>query len=387
MQDDFHYNATYLAAILAGYKPEEAFVISYSAQFVDCCSATFIKNVKGPVNAATTQLQLELMEQRTDIWGLQEITRIWAAFHFLPYDLKASLKHRSKLYMSKYRLLCNSNGALVKDTVKLAKGGSLEAVGIAMHVLADTWAHKYFAGTPTLVLNDTNDYFFELLQEEEEENIRKIKFRHSAGSPDEPEKSLYTNSLHQDSENNIMNLGHGRAGHLPDYSFIRYKYMPAWGNYKEIIKDNPSDYYKAFCQMVYALKYLKGDYEEFKLDTYAYETVSPFRDDIMAIICKRQLNARDDWRDLGARVSGAEEEEFDVKKYQQEYLEASKETKKDTFLGRFFGAAIAQKSMVTNKIFETGNLIAGYSINASHGMDKVRDVNKLVKRTIKGSKK
>ena len=24
---------------------------------------------------------------------------------------------------------------------------------------------------------------------------------------------------------------------------MRYKYFPAWGDYEEIVKDNPSDYY------------------------------------------------------------------------------------------------------------------------------------------------
>ena len=42
-----------------------------------------------------------------------------------------------------------------------------------------------------------------------------------------------------------MCLGHGRAGHLPDYSFMRYRYLPAWGNYEEIIKNNPEDYMHA----------------------------------------------------------------------------------------------------------------------------------------------
>ena len=47
-----------------------------------------------------------------------------------------------------------------QDTVELAKGRSLQAVGIAMHVLADTWAHQNFAGTPSLVINNTNFHFF-----------------------------------------------------------------------------------------------------------------------------------------------------------------------------------------------------------------------------------
>ena len=78
MQEDFHYYATYCAAYLAGYTHEECLEICYSAQFVDCCSKTLLSGIKAPPSAATTQLQLELMDARTDPVGLQDITRIWA---------------------------------------------------------------------------------------------------------------------------------------------------------------------------------------------------------------------------------------------------------------------------------------------------------------------
>ena len=70
---------------------------------------------------------------------------------------------------------------------------------------------------------------------------RQISFNHNPAGTDDPEKGIYTNSLPQSSENAIMNLGHGRCGHFPDYSFARYRYMPAWAEYREVIKDNPKD--------------------------------------------------------------------------------------------------------------------------------------------------
>ena len=141
MQEDFHYYATYCAAYLAGYTHEESLDIAYSAQFVDLCSRTLLAKIKAPLNAATTQLQLELMDARTDQVGLQDITRIWSAFHFLPRDLKAEKPGCCKRYLDKYRLICGPNGELVAKAVEYAKGKPLQSVGIAMHVLADTWAH------------------------------------------------------------------------------------------------------------------------------------------------------------------------------------------------------------------------------------------------------
>jgi inorganic pyrophosphatase/exopolyphosphatase len=48
--------------MIAGHTHEESEKIAYSAQFVDCCSRTLLAKVGGPRAAATTQLQLELMD-------------------------------------------------------------------------------------------------------------------------------------------------------------------------------------------------------------------------------------------------------------------------------------------------------------------------------------
>ena len=318
------------------------------------------------------------METNTDLIGLQNITRIWSSFHFLPYDLNAEVKRSGKLYRNKYRLICNPNGDLVAETVNLAKNASLQAVGLAMHVLA---------GTPSLVINNTNYYFYELLPDGEGFRERPITFRHNPSAADDIENGLYTNSIYQGNESSIMNLGHGRAGHLPDYSFMRYKYLPAWGNYEEIVKDNPSDYYHAFCQMVYAMKYLRGGYERFEKATYDTESVAPWEAEIKAILEKRQLDACADWKAFGEKLSGCEIEDFDLEKYQGEYLSAGKDKKDDTFLGKFILAALGQKSMVTNKIFKSGSLLAGFSVDfEAKGFAGIRDYIKLVEQAGKGRK-
>ena len=381
MQKDFHYYGTYCAAYLAGYDHGECLDIAYSAQLVDLCSRTLLYKLKAPMAAATTQLQLELMQARTDFFGLQDITRIWASFHFLPQDLYAVKKRACKEYRNKYRLICGPNGPLLSDTVNLAKGKGLQAAGMAMHILADTWAHRYFAGTPSLAINNTNYYFYEMLPKEDGEGYteRKISLIPSPGTADDPEKGVYVGSLFQFDERSIMNLGHGRAGHLPDYSYIRYKYLPAWGEYDEIIKDNPTDYTFAFTQMIYALKYLRGLHETFETDHYDKEAILPWADEIDKILRKRQIDACADWKAFGEKLSGKEIPDFDLDKYQSEYINASKEDKDDTFFGRFFLAALAQKSMVTNKIHRSGNLLAGVSIDYKKwGLFKIRDYKRLI---------
>ena len=360
MQLDFHYYATYCAAYIAGFDHEESLSIAYSAQFVDLCSKTLLKELGAPLESATTQLQMELMQSRSDIFSLQEITRIWSSFHFLPVDLYANLKWRTKRYLRKYRLICGPNGELLVKTVNLAKNSSLQSVGIAMHVLADTWAHANFAGTPSLVINNINYDFFEIIKDEEGFKERKIDFKHNATMKDDIDNCVYVNCIMSTNENSIMNLGHGRAGHIPDYSFIKYRYMPAWMNYKLLIKDNPSDYFKAFTQMIYAMKYIRGEYTSFEKNTFDFLSVENYKDRIMAILEKRQLEACDDWKKFGEELSGMEIEPFDIKKYQNEYKNSLGGDKADTFIGKFLKGAIAQKTMVTDSIIESGNYLAGF---------------------------
>ena len=385
MQLDFHYYATYCAAVIAGYTHEESLDIAYCAQFTDCCSRTLLSRIGGPSSAATTQLMLEIADAGSDPVSLQDITRIWASFHFLPGDLNADMEKRcSKGFLRKYRLICDTNGALLKDTVDLAMGRGVQAAGIAMHILADTWAHRYFVGTPSLAMNNVNYYFYEYVPGGDGFVKRKIKFNHNPGGTDDPDKGIYSNSLYQGEENSVMNLGHGRAGHFPDYSFARYKYLPAWGGYKEIFKDNPSDYYHAFCQMVYALSCLKAG-SEFETETYAFDAVKPWEAEIKTILEKRQTIASADWKALAEKLSGHEVEDFDVEKYQKEYMEAGTDEKDDCFLGLYILAALRQKSMVTNRIFTSGNKLAGVSVDFNKkGFRGIRDFRKLMKEYERG---
>lgn len=379
MNQDFHYYGTYCAAILAGYTAEESLSIAYCANFVDFCTRSLLVRIKGPLAAATSMQQLEMMDSGVDLISLQNITRIWSSFHFLPGDLHAARRGCGRRYLNKYRLICNPNGELAAATVKLAKDKGLEAAGIAMHVLADTWAHRYFAGTPSLVINNTNEYFYELLPGENGFTRRQIRFMHNPAAEDDPETGRYNCSVYQPNENSVMNLGHARAGHLPDYSWIRYIYLPAWGEFRELLKDNPSEYMHAFRQIVYALRFLRGDYEDFQTARYDTEKVDPLAEEITRILETRQLNASADWKALGEKLSGVPIPDFDIETHQAEYVQADAIAREDTLLGRFLKAALAQKSMVTGHIFQSGNRLAGFSVDyRKKGFRGIRDFRRLI---------
>jgi hypothetical protein len=105
--------------------------------------------------------------------------------------------------------------------------------------------------------------------------------------------------------------------------------------------------------MIYALKYLKGDISSFETGCYDFEAVAEYKDRI---------------------------EDFDTTRYQKEYKSADELDKDYTFLGKFIFAALRQKSMVTNRIFTSGNLIAGFSVDfKSKGLQGIKEFFKLVK--------
>lgn len=311
-----------------------------------------------------------------------DITRIWASFHFLPYDLYAPVKALSPTYRSKYRLICKPNGDLIVKTVELAKNRDLESVGLAMHILADTWAHAYFAGTPSQVINNTDFEFYEVMQKEENSFCeRHVVFQHNPVGSDNPEKGVYNNSINDGSENSVMNLGHGRAGRLPDYSFAHYKYQPAWGNYEVVEKNNPEEYEKAFCQMIYAMKYLRGEVETFEKEIYDFDAIFLWRNRIRSILTKRQLIACEEWKAFGEELSGCEITPFDLSTYETAYMNAAQEEKDNTSFGRFILAAMRQKSMVTNAVFASGNMLAGFSVDYwKKGFKGIKDFREIVKK-------
>ena len=144
--------------------------------------------------------------------------------------------------------------------------------------------------------------------------------------------------------------------------------------------------------MVYALQYLRekadasgnGEQEGFETGVYAYETVKLLEDDIRAILEKRQIDACADWQALGGELAEREIPDFDLESLENEYLSAAPEEKDGTLLGAFFLAALAQKSMVTNKIFLSGNLLAGWSVDfREKGFRGIRDFRRLAKELSK----
>ena len=118
---------------------------------------------------------------------------------------------------------------------------------------------------------------------------------------------------------------------------------------------------KAFTQMIYAMKFIRGEQDAFRKDTYATETVKPWLSRIKEIIEKRQLLASDDWKAFGEELSGKTITDYSMDTYFEEYTNSPVEERDHTFLGRFIHGALVHKGMVIDEIFRSGNMLAGFS--------------------------
>ncbi len=276
MFKDFHYYGTYVAACYAGYSADEAQIIAHAAQYVDDSVHDRLINYGDykidfrPIPTCHTSEELEKVSFGSGP-TLSELHQVWIPFHFLPGnytpDPNASsrikeytgLTHHSNLIHSfdyddqakwEFSLLCLPESpmatAMINDIIDNHKGEpyELHLIGLRMHVLADTGAHAYYAGTPAWHVNNVGARVYDLTVNPKQEVPWLPTPRGEQSTPDL--SLLFGYHL-------ISFLGHGRMGVVPDYPWIKYEYSPEWSS-TPIIKDNPAEYLKIFRIMVTALK-------------------------------------------------------------------------------------------------------------------------------------
>lgn len=274
MDRDMHYYGTYVAANLAGYTEWEAMKIAYAAQYVDDCTLYQMNKLYGNIVFNKEDFERRLhakmiitCQNLTDFTFERVISsyndndnayrQIWSIFHFLPGNLKNELTYNGEYehliysYDSKakweFSLICRTCSELlgkVINNVKNYKYDKTILIGIVMHVLADTWSHYDFSGSPCWWINEVTDSV--LYKDQQWFPIDWVSFE--VNSPSSP----FINS--------VSYLGHGRIGHIADLPWINYKCKNQWRGYY-IEKDNKEDFCKGFVQMIVALKSIKNGLE------------------------------------------------------------------------------------------------------------------------------
>ena len=140
MNIDFHYHATYLIAVKAGYLPAEAAIIATSSQMVD-------DNVNEyRLNEGSDVEYHNYISQTIDILKpKKKLLRIYPLFHFIPGDCYSESSRRKDGKLHLLNTTPNNSNALT--LLRQAKSTNcLYKLGIACHVYADTWAHANFVG-------------------------------------------------------------------------------------------------------------------------------------------------------------------------------------------------------------------------------------------------
>ena len=119
----------------------------------------------------------------------------------------------------------------------------LALMGVRAHVVADTWAHQDFCGRNS----DLNTY----------SNLgsrgprESIQLNDQGSGYREVVLSMVKHFSNANLEGTAMSkLGHAWMGHLPDFSFIKFKYRPFWAKSGYIHeRDNPFMYRNALLEL------------------------------------------------------------------------------------------------------------------------------------------
>lgn len=229
MQIDFHHAVTYVAARIAGFKPEEADIVAYAAQYVDdatcegiiCFDNKALYQRMSSAHKAIDPKNLDALDNQ----------KVWMPFHFLPGNGGADPGDDPEGTFI-HKLVCLPDSPVAKDMVRAAildqdKPYKLHRLGITMHVYADTWAHQEFAGVKHAV-NEVDD-------------ISEI------GNSD-----VFKDGLVNFINHTIPELGHGQAYTFPDMPFLSWKYRN--GHDKEVTRNNTDDFCKAADALCKAMK-------------------------------------------------------------------------------------------------------------------------------------
>ncbi len=143
MDIEYHYYMTFIVALRAGFKKDEAYKIAYSSQYTDDNDTPY------KINEGRADAYENYISQTMDITKPQEERlRIYPLFHFMPGTHDEIWKSSPDRKDGKFHLLNtipnNQNAvSLLNDALK---SKNYYRIGIAIHMFADTFAHQNFVG-------------------------------------------------------------------------------------------------------------------------------------------------------------------------------------------------------------------------------------------------
>lgn len=151
-----------------------------------------------------------------------------------------------------------------KDNLQCFK---LILLGVRAHVVADTWAHQDFCG----ISNVLNTYW-DVNYDPSSWDPSRMGYGRQSIDYDDGTTSGWTNIVlsatyklsnpnFEAAPNATFYLGHGWMGHLPDFGFTKFRYIPCWADPSKgaIECNNPQEYQSAWLELVSLFTQAKGN--------------------------------------------------------------------------------------------------------------------------------
>ena len=213
MQIDFHHAVTYVCARLAGFDCADAAIIAHAAQYVDDATS------RVPIRFSNDTV-FEPIASAHDPFAIASGNgeEAWLPFHFLPGNEGQNTTGRDGGHRD--RLVCRPDSKIARRVLALTGKSrdlpfALHHLGVALHVLADTFAHQGFAG----VRHPVNE-------------VEGLAERGDTGLFSE----ILNGGFWAVARTAIPPLGHGRAHHFPDLPFLEWQYVNGWG--EKVLRNN-----------------------------------------------------------------------------------------------------------------------------------------------------
>ncbi|MFH1740195.1 MAG: DUF6765 family protein [bacterium] len=194
MQRDFHFYCIAVLARSAGYNKKDAFTIAYASQYVDDSTESEPIKVDGIMFDPVRTAHKGLIGYITAVgWSAQK--RVHIPFHFIP---------PKPIQSPEDTFVTQPAADFALDILREAAkepdpGRRLCRIGVALHTLADTWAHREFSG-----------------RNNEENDVESIHVKKNGRFKNLLLKNVYLDALPE--------IGHAEAEHYPDYPNIEWKY-------------------------------------------------------------------------------------------------------------------------------------------------------------------
>ncbi len=227
MHKDFHLYGTYLAARLAGRNAADSRAIAFAAQATDDFTYGEYSACQSPADMVGTDINI--------------VKTYWSVFHFLPSGIGTPQVEERKYVTRPEGLLFDKLTQEAHDLADSTDEYDLAYIGIIMHIIADTFAHKGFSGIPSRL-----------------NVVEHVLMCEKQGLGAVWNKNCHVPVIIAKCAEKAR-IGHGTAGNAPDLSWITFTYIdPDCVDGSKKFRDNAVIFAEAFVTLY---KLLGGNIE------------------------------------------------------------------------------------------------------------------------------